>query len=160
MIGSRAKWIHTNDTREESEERGCVVAVERGGMPAAWSVLVLSDQGDLRSPPLDRLTIEPAAGAEERASNEQALDVLRHLGAWVAEQHGIRVTPDPVEIGDLVMPLLQREREAAVIETTCAKVLEAARTELAKITAERDALLEGKKRKSKKSDKSDEESPA
>lgn len=150
MIGSRAKWIHTNDTREESEERGCVVAVERGGMPATWSVLVLSDQGDLRSPPLDRLTIEPAAGAEERASNEQALDVLRHLGAWIAEQHGIRVTPDPVEIGDLVMPLLQRERLTVAM-------YEAMQTELAKITAERDVLLEGKKRKTKKSDKSDEE---
>lgn len=48
MIGSRVRWRHLNDDGKPAVDLdGVIVAIERGGTPAKWSLLVRESDGTL-----------------------------------------------------------------------------------------------------------------
>lgn len=84
MIGHRIKWTGVFDG-ETVEESGEVIAIERGGSPAIWSILAISDGGKFRSPVLDRIEYI-SDNANSARDAEESLAALEYLERWINEQ--------------------------------------------------------------------------
>lgn len=124
MINARASWSIKVD-QEELHERGKVIAYERGGMPATWSVLVLSDSGKLRSPHFEKLVIGDEDTAEARGRGEVAINEIEYLGTLLDEQYG----PGDRTPIDRALWLLAHGREVvAELSTTLSKLSSAEHT--------------------------------
>lgn len=123
MIGRRVKWTGVFE-KERVEESGEIVAIDRGGNPAVWSILVLSDEGKLRAPVLDCIEIPPGDDAATARAGQDSLEALEYLERWIAEQF-----PGVEDAG------------GGPIERATQLLLEL-KTELLQVGAERDKLAE------------------
>jgi hypothetical protein len=72
MIGRPVEWAHPRDD-DNPGLRGIVVALERGGTPAVWSVLVLKDDGTFESCAADNLRVSDRAPKLEAPSDFQLI---------------------------------------------------------------------------------------
>jgi hypothetical protein len=76
LEGTRVEWLHRVDNVPTVEFRGMVVAVQRGGNPATWSVLVLCDDATLRYTGPENLRVLPSEKLMIRIAESEPFQML------------------------------------------------------------------------------------